>query len=376
MARSILRDLARSNRILPRKLRFTREGKFYILITFGMGFAAINTGNNLLYLLLGMLLSLIVMSGVLSETAIGAVIGRRLSNDEAFAGSPSRAYLEVENGSRRFSGYSLKAREQIEDAGVDQRPAPVFHLGKQERRTVSLDLRFPHRGRYHSYGVRVETGFPFALFEKARFHESPREYLVYPRLLPSLDEDQAARLLIGDLRSSERVGRGLDYYGVRDFRQGDPPNRVHWKLTAKKDRLVTREFEDLRGREARLFLMNAARDHDHGEPAVSLAATLVERLVDLGVVVRLATLDSLAEHPPVLEGRERILGHLALLPMYRPEPAQAARAADFLDARPGRWLVIVSTDQAELTLPGAHVLVAPSPAELAREIAGAPGGRA
>src|SRR6185436_19935940 len=49
----------------PRKLKFTREGKYFLGITLGVGFAAINTGNNLLYLLLGMLLSLIVLSGVM-----------------------------------------------------------------------------------------------------------------------------------------------------------------------------------------------------------------------------------------------------------------------------------------------------------------------
>ena len=39
----------------PRRLRFTREGKYFIGITFGVGFAAVNTGNNLLYLVLGLL---------------------------------------------------------------------------------------------------------------------------------------------------------------------------------------------------------------------------------------------------------------------------------------------------------------------------------
>ncbi len=54
----------------PRRLKFTREGKFFVGITLGVGFAAINTGNNLLYLLLGMLLALIVVSGVMSEISL------------------------------------------------------------------------------------------------------------------------------------------------------------------------------------------------------------------------------------------------------------------------------------------------------------------
>ncbi len=46
----------------PRRLQFTREGKYFVGITIGVGFAAINTGNNLLYLLLGMMLSLIIVA--------------------------------------------------------------------------------------------------------------------------------------------------------------------------------------------------------------------------------------------------------------------------------------------------------------------------
>src|SRR5262245_33888588 len=57
----------------PRKLQFTREGKYFVGITIGVGFAAINTGNNLLYLLLGMMLSLIIASGIMSELSLRAL---------------------------------------------------------------------------------------------------------------------------------------------------------------------------------------------------------------------------------------------------------------------------------------------------------------
>ena len=56
------RSPRRAHRNWPRKLKFTREGKYFLGITLGVGFAAINTGNNLLYLLLGMMLSLIIVS--------------------------------------------------------------------------------------------------------------------------------------------------------------------------------------------------------------------------------------------------------------------------------------------------------------------------
>ncbi len=57
---------------LPRRLRITFEGKAFLLITLGVGAAAINTGNNLLYLAFSMNLSLIVVSGFLSEWTASA----------------------------------------------------------------------------------------------------------------------------------------------------------------------------------------------------------------------------------------------------------------------------------------------------------------
>ena len=63
----------------PRRLKFTREGKFFVGITLGVGFAAINTANNLLYLLLGLLLALIIVSGVMSELSLrNLTVVRRL----------------------------------------------------------------------------------------------------------------------------------------------------------------------------------------------------------------------------------------------------------------------------------------------------------
>ena len=73
----------------PRRLRFTREGKVFIGITFGVGFAAVNTGNNLLYLVLGLLLSLVILSGVLSEIALRGLEFRRRLPRRAYAGTPA-----------------------------------------------------------------------------------------------------------------------------------------------------------------------------------------------------------------------------------------------------------------------------------------------
>src|SRR6218665_1620885 len=72
----------------PRTLKVTRMGRTYLVVTFGVGLGALNTGNNLLYLVLGLLLSVIILSGVLSERCLRDLTVRRVGMDGAFAGEP------------------------------------------------------------------------------------------------------------------------------------------------------------------------------------------------------------------------------------------------------------------------------------------------
>src|SRR4051812_7946069 len=79
----------------PRKLKITREGKFFILLTLSVGLAAINTGNNLLYLLLGMLLALIVVSSIMSELSLRKLTVVRRLPARAQVGRPHLVEIEV-----------------------------------------------------------------------------------------------------------------------------------------------------------------------------------------------------------------------------------------------------------------------------------------
>jgi hypothetical protein len=94
----------------PRRLRFTRAGGFFTAGVIALGFATLNTGNNLLYLLLGALLGLIVVSGWLSEQAIRNIrIGRRAPH--GMAGEPVTMTYEVHNGKRRLPTLALELIE-------------------------------------------------------------------------------------------------------------------------------------------------------------------------------------------------------------------------------------------------------------------------
>ena len=103
-----MRPVARRFR-LPRHLRVPFAGKAFLLITLGIGVAAINTGNNLLYLALSLNLSLILLSGVLSEGTLRHVALKVRLASEAFAGGEAFLAVTCSTEGKRFPGISLVA---------------------------------------------------------------------------------------------------------------------------------------------------------------------------------------------------------------------------------------------------------------------------
>ena len=120
----------------PRRLRFTREGKFFVGITFGVGFAAINTANNLLYLLLGMLLALIVVSGVMSELSLrGLTVVRRLPL-RAQVGRPHLVEIEVFNRKNSHGWTPLRIADGVH-RGMNLRASPETAAVLREAMTAA-----------------------------------------------------------------------------------------------------------------------------------------------------------------------------------------------------------------------------------------------
>src|SRR6201995_1093646 len=94
-----------------RRLKFTREGKLFVFVTFALGFAAVNTGTNLMYLVFGFMLSLIILSGVLSEHVLRKLKITRHLPTRAFVGEPTLIEIQVENQKRKLISYSVEVSD-------------------------------------------------------------------------------------------------------------------------------------------------------------------------------------------------------------------------------------------------------------------------
>ena len=229
----------------PRKLKFTREGKYYLGITLGVGFAAINTGNNLLYLLLGMLLSLIVVSGVMSDLSLRRLTVTRRLPVRAQVGRAHLVEIEVYNHKKKVPSYAIEVEDLRAGQPADKR---CFFLKiSPASAQVAAYRRTPaRRGRDRHTGFRIATRFPFGLFEKSREVEAEGELIIYPAVDPvRLPIEEAGRRAGGATANGR--GGGDETYALKPMRQGDDPRDIYWRKSANSEQPVLRE----RARETR-----------------------------------------------------------------------------------------------------------------------------
>jgi uncharacterized protein (DUF58 family) len=225
---------------LPRRLRTTPEGKFFVLITFAVGAAAMNTGNNLLYVALCMNLSLIIVSGVLSEWTLRGIRLTVRPASEAFAGRNAFLAVTCSAAGKRFPGFSLAARLEV---GGDTASVRFPNVRAGATATCVVTYRPAHRGFAEGATAILSTRFPFSLFEKSLDLAIPGKLLVYPRPLPSERPD-----LRGVAPGSDDAPRGGGRpgafpRGARERLPTDPVRDIHWKASARMGRWMVKERE-------------------------------------------------------------------------------------------------------------------------------------
>jgi uncharacterized protein (DUF58 family) len=295
----------------------TRVGIVYMVGVVLIAIAALNTGNNLLYIIVATLLGAILVSGVASAIVLRALeLDVRLP-DHVFAGQPVSGKALVHNPREWLPSFSVSLVPIRQKTGKHWRWVPTtfafptqsspekqwFRIPDRRLRRVenepaapgifegnayfpylpagsqlsaNLALHFDRRGRYQEKSFGLATRFPFAFLTKTRHVALPREIIVYPSVELPDEFFQVLPLISGEFESYIR-GRGNDLYRIREYLPEDSARHVDWKATAKSGSLKVREFAREDERRLRIIFDNpvsGALSEEAYENAVSLAASL------------------------------------------------------------------------------------------------------
>jgi uncharacterized protein (DUF58 family) len=344
--------------------RLTREGIVYLAAVFILILAAVNTGNNLLFMILACSLAGILISGVLSRMVLSGIELKFDLPEHIFAEQPVIAEVELRNEKQIWPSFSLRVVGESKKSPAQILTTPVFfpYVPRMGSARQKVELRFPRRGVYWQDAFGIRTRFPFGFFEKMRHVDSEIEMVVYPRIQPSDQLAEVLPLLSGEMASHFR-GRGHELHSLRKYVSSDSARFVDWKTSAKSGQLMVREFAREDERRVMLVLdpfigpprggsgseeLAMAEHLERFERGVSLAASIAWHFNEIGAVIQFRTDQFVTRMAPAGE-----IIYDALRSLARIEPETSAAGGEFLNELSNEREIfkIILTSRAQRTIP-------------------------
>jgi uncharacterized protein (DUF58 family) len=219
-------------------VRLTRIGTAFVIFTVVIGFAAINTGNNALYIGLSLMLGCLLLSGIASKGGLKHLNVQFDGVDEAWAMRPAHGRLRIRNRSHIWN-----VRDVIVTSEELAAPLCLPIIKRGEEIVAHAMFSFRRRGLTQLTRIDLYTRYPFGFFLKKRRPRLTGDVIVFPRLLGDDIPRDRFRPTQGELQSANRIGGGTDIHSFRDYVRGDSLRRVHWKKSASLGRWIIKQTE-------------------------------------------------------------------------------------------------------------------------------------
>lgn len=328
----IVPPLARSARLEVRGLDLpiepTAGGGVFLIIIVVVGFAAWNTGNNLLFMVLSLLCSTLFVGWMTARASLRDLTVSARFPDHIFAGEPAPVIVTLRNTKRVLPSFSILVEARGPKNELDKKDrrrhhkrllayfSYVPHRASAEQRVEQL---FPSRGHVLIDGFELSTRFPFGFFRRRRRLRARNvDIVVYPKPEVISDELHLLPMYSGRM-ASLRKGAGHDLFSMRDYQPQDDLRHIDWKATARSRRLTVREFTAEEERrisitlDTRLPNQSADDLKRRFELGVVQSASLLKHFIDERAEVRLVLGEEVGPFGSGTEHLYRCLRRLALV---------------------------------------------------------------
>lgn len=263
------------------RVKLRRWGYVYAGITLLTGFAAVNSGNNLLYIILAFLLALMALSGFVSFLNMAGLSILYVTYDEIYAKTPGYIKISIKN-SKSFPSFLLFVSFKPEIADLH---SPILYIPPKSEKNVSIRVYYTNRGPWELNSVYLYSPFPFGFTWRFKKLKAKASILVFPHIIHiSGSVEEFLRAENGFISSSTREGTGGDFLGLREYRRGDPAYRIYWKKHKKEGDLYIKQFLDEGNKKIILHISENA-----SEKLIERTASIACRLLEQGSLVGLKT---------------------------------------------------------------------------------------
>ncbi len=202
-----------------------------------------STTDFVYYRIIYLLIGLVVIALIWTLTSLRSVAVTRVARVlRQQVGQIFEERIEVRNNGH-FPRLWLEVKDEADIPGK-QGSRVVSNIGANQQRTFYTRTLLLNRGAFQLGPSQLISGDPFGIFALHRLVKNDKTLIVLP-YLEQLDYFPEPPGELAGGRAQRRKTLEVTPYaaGVREYAPGDPLNRIHWRTTARKDRLIVKEFE-------------------------------------------------------------------------------------------------------------------------------------
>lgn len=231
--------------ILPKQLQRTRltlTGWMLIIVSMGIGSAAYNTASNILFMTLSLLLSSLILSGILSLINFRKLDWSLRAPEHLQVGEVGMAEVALDNQKRIFPSMGI-VFQVGSSAQADTTRLYLKHaVSAGQQGSLEWTFTPERRGRFQVFLHGVESKFPFGFLLKGVGDTVEENVLVWPARAEYKFNPYADGRRFQSGISKRKAGAGSDLLNLRAYERGDPPRLIHWKATARMNKLMIRQL--------------------------------------------------------------------------------------------------------------------------------------
>ena len=270
-----------------RRYRITRGGLLFTFAILVVGWGAIISANNMLFLIVAAMMATLLVSGLVSRLCLAGLELDFQVPEHVPAGRNVPGRIFVRNQKWVLPSFSIRV-EAIRDPASPTLQSGVYFPLVAAGATVeeTVDVRFPRRGAYRQNSFAFSTAFPFGFLEKSARVTLSREMVVYPSIDPQPGFEDLLAGIAGEIETHYR-GLGRDFYRIRPYEAFESARHVDWKASAHTGALQVREFAREQEQTVEIFLdRDVPQSLDAWfEHAVNCSAFLAWRLSSNGISI-------------------------------------------------------------------------------------------
>jgi uncharacterized protein (DUF58 family) len=267
------------------RVRFTVAGGVLVALSLGVGLAAYNSSNNILFITLSLLLTCLVLSGVLSWLNLSGLRWRLLAEPPMRAGQTHPVALALHNTKRALPTYGVWFELKSTSAPRADRLDLRQRLDAHGEARLDWTVRPARRGIERLELEAVGSLFPFGFLRKTFPVRLTQDVIVWPAAVEYRRFPAALWERARPGQTLQRIGGGADLHSLRRYVAGDSHRSIHWKATARSGQMmVTRRAAE--GEDGYSLWLRTPADvwtrAEQFEVLCALAATLAEDLFRAG----------------------------------------------------------------------------------------------